>query len=91
MLSDELIGELAADFIADGTFPHRMRLITVDSTHSALRHTPSITCIGHANEKVALALFDVLNRPTPTGTHPVRISITPGILPGDLDFPKTER
>ena len=60
LLSDENIGEILAPLFANGAIPDKLKVVTTDGTNSARRHQPPIPCISHANDDVALQLFDYL-------------------------------
>ena len=60
--SDEGIGSITLDLFGNNLIPEKFKLVTLNGCGEALLCSPPITCVNHANERIASTLVGYLKR-----------------------------
>jgi len=77
-MSDEHIGEIVGFLYARNLVPGKFRIITMDGTREAFRHTPPVSCITHSSNALANAVLDQLGKIANGTYQPLEQLIPPG-------------
>lgn len=78
--SDEAIGVVTSDLFAKKLIPGKFKILTLNGNSEALQCNPPISCLSHANVKVANAVVEYLKRlANDPDTPPLRQLIEPEI------------
>ncbi len=78
LMSDECLGEIVGPLYARGLVPKTFRLVTMDGTRAAFRHSPPVSCVTHSSRAVAEEVVGQLARIGDGTFRSVRKFIRPG-------------
>ncbi len=78
LMSDEYIGEIVGFLYARNLVPDKIKIVTMDGTREAFRHTPPVSCFTHSSKALANAVLEQLGKIANGTYRPVQQLIEPG-------------